>query len=382
MNTPLDVTDEKLFSIRNNMFKFNELKQIHVEVTSNCQASCPMCARNDHGGGENPYLIVNELSLNDFKLIFNNEVLTQIQSMYYCGNFGDPILAKDLIPMIEHSTKINPNLCISIHTNGSARSKSWWKKLAQILPKNHLVHFALDGLEDTHHLYRTGTNFNKIIENAKNFIQSGGKAEWVFLSFKHNEHQLDTAKEMAKELGFLSFNHKATGRFIHEPYFSVKDKKGNHSYNLEPPKENKITFIDKEKIKNYRKYINSAKIECKVQKEKDIYVDAQGHLYPCCFLGSAYYSYAEHNDITFSYHQDQKNSLLDFINYLGGWNAVNLKQRSIKEIIDSHQWQSAWNIYWHSKKLTTCSRICGRWEEKIISQFGDQFINLEQLNDS
>jgi MoaA/NifB/PqqE/SkfB family radical SAM enzyme len=363
------------------MFKFTELQQVHLEITSKCQASCPMCARNDHGGKENPNLLVNELSLDDFILIFNPELLKQLSNIYFCGNFGDPILSKDLIKMIEYAVDTNPEIRMAIHTNGSARTKAWWRELAKALPKNHMVHFALDGLENTHHLYRVGTDFNKIIENAKEFISAGGIAEWAFLSFKHNEHQIDEAKALAKKLGFQSFNHKATGRFVHEPVFSVQDKDSNFLYNLEPPKENKIVFIDKDKIKNYKKYIESAEIRCRVLEDKSVYIDAQGHFYPCCFLGSAKYLYAPVDDITFNYHEDQKKTLEDFISFLGGWEAINLKTRSVKEIIESLEWQSAWDIYWHSKKLTTCSRVCGVWEEKIISQYGDQFINLEKFNE-
>ena len=38
------------------MFKFNELKTVHLEISTRCQASCPMCPRNYHGGLENPNL--------------------------------------------------------------------------------------------------------------------------------------------------------------------------------------------------------------------------------------------------------------------------------------------------------------------------------------
>jgi MoaA/NifB/PqqE/SkfB family radical SAM enzyme len=38
------------------MFKFNELKTVHLEISTRCQASCPMCPRKYHGGVENPNL--------------------------------------------------------------------------------------------------------------------------------------------------------------------------------------------------------------------------------------------------------------------------------------------------------------------------------------
>ena len=60
------------------MFKFTDLKQIHLEVSNNCQASCPMCSRNISGGLENPLIKVQNWSFNDFKNIMNQEVFDQI----------------------------------------------------------------------------------------------------------------------------------------------------------------------------------------------------------------------------------------------------------------------------------------------------------------
>lgn len=359
------------------MFKFKDIKTVHLELTSNCQASCPMCARNIHGGKLNPNVTVTELDLSSFKKIFDEDFLRQLQHIYMCGNFGDPILSNDLIDICNYIKNNNPSIILGIHTNGSARNTGWWKDLYHSLPENHMVHFALDGLKDTHHLYRVGTNFEKILENAKAFIDEGGKAEWVFLSFKHNEHQIEEAKSMASDLGFSKFNHKATGRFVHENQFKVENKNGEFLYNLEPPKKNNITLISVDKIKRYREYIDSAEIFCKVKESKEIYIDAKGHLYPCCFLGSAYYLHAFPTDVTYEYHEDQRSSVLDFINYLGGWNAVDTRKRKIKDIIDSQEWQNAWDIYWYEKKLVTCSRTCGKWEEKLITQYKDQFIKTE-----
>ena len=81
------------------MFPFTDLEQIHLEITNNCQASCPMCSRNHHGGQENPLIKIQEWTLEDFKHIINQEVLDQIDSLYFCGNFGDPLLNNNLIQM-------------------------------------------------------------------------------------------------------------------------------------------------------------------------------------------------------------------------------------------------------------------------------------------
>jgi MoaA/NifB/PqqE/SkfB family radical SAM enzyme len=149
------------------MFNFTELKQIHLEISNNCQAACPMCNRNIRGGLDNPLIKLNDWTLLQFQTILTHEVLNQIEGFFFCGNFGDPIMNNDLIAMCKYSTEINPGLNIRIHTNGSARSLTWWRELAESLPKTHSLVFAIDGLEDTHHIYRIGTNYNQILKMLK-----------------------------------------------------------------------------------------------------------------------------------------------------------------------------------------------------------------------
>ena len=59
---------------------------------------------------------------------------------------------------------------------------------------NYGVVFGIDGLEDTSHIYRVNTSFKKVIENAEAFIKQGGLGTWQFIVFKHNVHQLESAK--------------------------------------------------------------------------------------------------------------------------------------------------------------------------------------------
>ena len=147
------------------MFNYNQIKQAHIEITNNCQASCPMCSRNINGGLPNPKVRLHDWSLDDFKIIMNPQFLQQLDHYYFCGCFGDAILNDDLLDMCRYSVDIAPNTNFSIHTNGSARKISWWETLAQILGFSHKVVFALDGLEDTHHLHRIGTNYHQILKN-------------------------------------------------------------------------------------------------------------------------------------------------------------------------------------------------------------------------
>lgn len=363
------------------MLPYSQITDLHIELTSRCQASCPMCARNYHGLQPNEILPNGEISFEEFKKFVTDEVLGHIKHIYFCGNFGDPITSNDLIEIITYCRYKNENINIGVHTNGSARSAKWWKQLAEAMPKNHKVHFALDGLKDTHHLYRIGTDFDKIISNAKTFIENGGNAEWVYLAFKHNEHQVDEAKEMARNLGFSSFNLKATTRFLEKPWFDVLDENNEVSHKLEPTSEHEIKFIPPEVIKSYKKVVEAATIKCKVLEDKSLYIDAFKHLWPCCWIGAVPYTFSRQTDIIHPYQTEQTKNINNLVESIGGYDSIDVTQRSIKEITEDTRWSNVWEEYWEKKQLATCAKTCGVFNEKLLTQPHEQNIKKDTFNE-
>jgi MoaA/NifB/PqqE/SkfB family radical SAM enzyme len=363
------------------MFLFNQLKQVHLEITNNCQASCPMCARNIHGGLDNPHIIREDWTLDEFKHIFNEELLAQLEGMYFCGNFGDPLLNKDLVGMCQHVTDLAPQNNLRIHTNGSLRTPDWWADLVQHLPKLHRVVFALDGLADTHSLYRVGTSFDKVIENAIAFIKAGGIAEWCFIKFKHNEHQVEQAEQMAKDLGFQYFTMKNSSRFIIEPRYSVVNRAGEHEYYIEPPTTNTLHFIRRQEIDAYKDLVARSAIECYVQHIKEVYIDAQRNLFPCCWTSSPAYTYIEPNDYAFAVRQEIVDQYHEYVEALGGIERLNVMNSSVKDIVSSNEYQTAWTKFWQERKLIICARMCGKMDQNSISKPNDQFLQVKQINE-
>ena len=197
------------------MYKYKDITDVHLEPTEKCQAACPMCPRNVHGGKENPQIINAELSLEDCKKIFEPEFIKQLKHVYMCGNYGDPILAKDTAEIMLYFRRSNPEIFLRMHTNAGARKAEWWDRLAKIICHNGRgeVTFSVDGLEDTNHLYRQNVKWNLVERNIKAFIAGGGRARWDYLVFKHNEHQVDEARGLAKKWGFDRFLTKKTSRF-------------------------------------------------------------------------------------------------------------------------------------------------------------------------
>ena len=361
------------------MFKFSDLRSIHLEITNNCQASCPMCSRNIHGGLDNPLINIHSWSLDMFTKIMTEELLNQVDSFYFCGNFGDPILNNDLLEMCEYAAKLAPTKQIRIHTNGGARSKNWWSALVKALPKNHVVTFAIDGLSGTHELYRIGTTYSKVIENARAFINAGGNAEWAYIRFKHNEDQVDVAKLEAKQLGFKNFVMKDSSRFLLEKKFDVVDKEGNKTHLLEPSQYSEIKFVDRTAIKRYKEIVQASEIDCQAIQLKEIYIDAFGRVFPCCYIAMIPYipTYVDPGVI----HIREKilQEYQDLIASLGGIDNLDARYKSVKDIIDSNEYQTVWAEYWQAKKLITCARTCGRMPTDNFSKPTDQFILKEAL---
>lgn len=359
------------------MFNFSQLKQIHLEITNNCQASCPMCSRNIHGGLENPLLKINSWTLDDFKKTITPEVLYQIDAFYFCGNFGDPILNNELLDMCRYAVDTSPSTGIRIHTNGSARTTKWWAELASVLPQDHRVIFAIDGLSDTHSLYRIGTDYDQILRNATAFIQAGGRAEWAFIRFKHNEHEVEQARAIAIKLGFELFVVKDSSRFLLEKQYPVYDKQGNTTHYLEPSGYSEIKFIDKKVIDNYRSIVQNAKINCQAIELKEIYIDAFGRLFPCCYIAMIPYVPLDVDPAIAGIRKEILTEYQMLINDLGGVDALDTRKHTVKEIMESHPYQTVWQQYWDEKKLITCARSCG-----ITSEFSkpkDQFTVAELL---
>ena len=359
------------------MYSYSEIKTIHLEVSSKCNASCPMCGRNICGGRLNPYLPVTELSLEDIKSIFPPDFLKQLNRLYMCGNYGDPIIAKDTLEIFKYFRSQNSLLNLSLFSNASAQSKQWWRELAVVLNQ---VHFSIDGLEDSNSFYRRGTDFKKIMENAGSYIQAGGFAVWDYIVFQHNEHQVETARSLAQDMGFKKFVVKKTGRFYSNQKSKVKteqvilnkngEPEGVLKFPSHPAYQNRSLKKEEALSKKYgslHECLNQTEVECKVSHEKSLYISAEALVFPCCWTANQLYPW---------YFKKRSSQIWKLIDKLPEKeNSLNAKRRSIKDIIAGEFFQKLIPESWQGKdintdKLRVCAKTCG----KEFTPFKDQFL--------
>lgn len=269
----------------------SNIKQVHIELTDKCQAQCPMCARNYHGGATRPFIRNGDISIEQFKEWFPKSFLSQLTNFYSCGNYGDPAFAKDCLEIYAYVRECNPTTRLAIHTNGGMRNPTWWRKLAKY---NIEVVFAVDGFKGKHELYRKNTNFDKVIENLRAFVNAGGRARVDSLVFAHNEHDVEDLEKYILGLGVEKINFISTTRFYNMDKFEVHNNDGKVEYYLEPAqrlKFKKTPNLEIEKLldENLRnKVIEAATITPLCQEDQSIYVDPYGNIFPCCWIGSDY----------------------------------------------------------------------------------------------
>jgi MoaA/NifB/PqqE/SkfB family radical SAM enzyme len=336
-----------------------------------------MCARNDQGGAINPLLPVTELSLAQVQRIFAPEFIRQLKKIYLCGNFGDPVMAKDLPEILRYFRHENPDLNLGIHTNGGARDTGFWTEMASIVS---YCRFGIDGLADTNHLYRQGVKWEILERNLRAFTQAGGQAEWDFLVFKHNQHQTEEAQSLARQWGVKKINIKSTSRFFSSQkqalrgQVPVHNQKGETTHFLEKSTlsefENPFYQQQEKTISSFgtlQNYWDRAEISCKVAAEKNIYVTAQGHVLPCCWIG---------NEIYAKYIHSSQNQVLQMLESLpeGGLDSLNALKRDLADVLASDLFQKNLESSWNKNsiaegKLRVCARTCGDSVKPFEGQF-------------
>jgi len=267
------------------MLTLDQICLLHVELTTTCNARCPQCMRNFHGFEYNSGYPITQLTLEQFKHIVNPKLLSQLDRIMFNGNLGDFGLASDAQEIVEYILQ-NSDAKIKIETNGSMRTPNWWARLCD--PRIRIL-WALDGMADTHSLYRQDTDWHRVIANAQAHIQAGGNSVWKFIPFDHNRHQLEQCQTMSQDLGFVDFVVYDQGR-NHGPVFS---RQGEISHWLGPANEdapildemlvNHVTWFDH---RTAPEWINETdRINCKHISAKELYIAADGSVYPCCWLG-------------------------------------------------------------------------------------------------
>lgn len=368
------------------MFTFKNIDEYQLEITSYCNAACPQCPRNLNGAGINPYMPLVHLSRNAIDQAFTQEHCERLRQVFFCGSYGDPIMHPEFLDILRDFRRKNPTLWLYIHTNGGIHDTAYWKDIAGIMNGYGQIDFGIDGLEDTLHLYRKNVKYSSVISNAQAFISAGGRAQWNFIVFEHNEHQVQQVQKLGNEMGFVNVLIRKTGRFMdHNSLEELPDwPVAKSNYTLRPPvnveyKNQSIVFLPnlKKQYSNIREYFNTTEIRCDALLGKKVAINAEGLVLPCNFFNHNLYDarfyikdqLPKANELSFS---NNKNQVREFLESYGLDN-LNINNKSLQEIFASPMWHDLENSFSKSLsngRLFECAMTCGTKLQKVWDQGG------------
>ena len=137
------------------MIDYDNILHCELELSSYCNAECPLCPRNLFGYPYNSDYTVRHLTLDNVKTMLDRKFCDRVNFTFE-GNFGDPVMNPEILSILEYL-----NSPVKIYTNGSMQNQKFWKTIAQF---NVHVFFGIDGLAGTHEIYRRGTKWQTVID--------------------------------------------------------------------------------------------------------------------------------------------------------------------------------------------------------------------------
>lgn len=249
-----------------------KVAELQIDITTYCNSHCGGCIRNIDGGEACVELV--HLPLDIFKKIN----FSDIKTVYFNGAYGDFTMHPDAIDLID---SIPRHVAIDLNTNGGARNIEWWKQLSKKLSEFDVsrVNFAIDGVL-TNHLYRRGVDIEKVLDHAKAFIQSGGRARWKYVMFEHNQHETQIASQLARDNGFEAFE---VFESYSEEIYQKKYKTFSQSVAKRIPIDKCYNWVSK-RFEWPEEYNDNHR--CRWRKHRAIQIDAWGNIWQCCYMPS------------------------------------------------------------------------------------------------
>ncbi|MBI3232703.1 MAG: SPASM domain-containing protein [Bacteroidetes bacterium] len=172
---------------------------VSIEPTTSCNLRCPQCPSGLRSFSRETGM----LEFQTFSKIIDelSPTLTYL-TLYFQG---EPYLNPDFLKFVSYAS--SKNIYTATSTNCHHMTKQKAKETVDS-GLNRLI-ISIDGTtQEVYQEYRIGGNLTKVIEGTRMLVEAKREAKnkslhiiWQFIVFKHNEHQIEQFKELAKSIG-------------------------------------------------------------------------------------------------------------------------------------------------------------------------------------
>jgi radical SAM protein with 4Fe4S-binding SPASM domain len=241
---------------------------ISFEPTTSCNLRCPECP-----SGLRAFTRPTGMLQKDFFRQTIDEIHKELLYLIFYFQ-GEPYLNPSFLEMVRYAA--DKKIYTATSTNAHYLNDENARKTVESGLDRLII--SIDGTtQETYKQYRVGGNIDKVIKGAKNIVkwkkELNSKTPFVFFQFlvvKHNEHQIEEIKQLAKEIGVDQVRFKTAQVYDYEndPNQLIPTNTKYSRY----IKNNDGTFKAKNKLANRCwKLWHSNVITC------------DGLVVPCCF---------------------------------------------------------------------------------------------------
>ena len=182
--------------------------RIAIELTNRCNLNCPFCLVGmDKGGSSVAHDDMNR-PFGTMEILLAGKIIREAKEFglkeVMLTFQGEPLLHKQFVDVIHISKKCG--LKTHVFTNGLLLSTDISRQIVR--EGLDSLRFSVDGAsEETYQLNRVGGSFEKVYQNMIEMVriskEENSKIElmWQFIALSNNEHEVEDAKRMAKEIG-------------------------------------------------------------------------------------------------------------------------------------------------------------------------------------
>jgi radical SAM protein with 4Fe4S-binding SPASM domain len=172
---------------------------ISFEPTTSCNLRCPECP-----SGLRAFTRPTGMLQKDFFTQTIDDIYKDILYLIFYFQ-GEPYLNPSFLDMVKYAS--NKGIYTATSTNAHYLTSDVAKKTVESGLDRLII--SIDGsTQEAYKQYRIGGNIDKVLEGAKNIVhwkkELKSKTPFVFFQFlvvKHNEHQIEEIKKIAKEIG-------------------------------------------------------------------------------------------------------------------------------------------------------------------------------------